>query len=50
MESFLLALDALIEEADELSFIQVLGALQLTQQRIALDALIGDEDSEEELT
>ena len=46
MEAFLEALATLIDEHDDLTVIDVLGALQLTQQRIALDALLGDEDAE----
>jgi hypothetical protein len=49
MESFLDALDDLIvDSAEELTAIELLGALQLTQQRIALDILtVGEEDEEE---
>ena len=47
METFLEALDALIADQD-LSIIEVLGALQITQQRIALDALLVDEDEEDD--
>ena len=46
MEAFLEALATFIDEHDDLTVIDVLGALQLTQQRIALDALLGDEDAE----
>ena len=46
MEAFLEALATLIDEHDDLTVIDVLGALQLTQQRISLDALLGDEDAE----
>ena len=48
MESFLDALDDLIvDSAEELTAIELLGALQLTQQRIALDILtVGEEDEE----
>ena len=48
MEAFLEALATLIDEHDDLTVIDVLGALQLTQQRIALDALLGDDDTEED--
>ena len=49
MEAFLDALDDLIvDSAEELTAIELLGALQLTQQRIALDILtVGEEDEEE---
>ena len=49
MESFLDALDDLIvDSAEELTAIELLGALQLTQQRIALGILtVGEEDEEE---
>jgi len=48
MEAFLDALDDLIvDSAEELTAIELLGALQLTQQRIALDILtVGEEDEE----
>ena len=49
MESFLDALDDLIvDSAEELTAIELLGALQLTQQRIALDILTAGEEDEEE--
>jgi hypothetical protein len=49
MEAFLDALDDLIvDSAEELTASDLLGALQLTQQRIALDILtVGEEDEEE---
>ena len=48
MESFLDGLDELIASS-EISIIEFIGALQLTQQRVALQ-LLTDEGSEEEET
>lgn len=49
METFLEELDALIAEQD-LSVIEVVGALQYVQQRLVIDAYVdgGDDDEEEE--
>ena len=51
METFLEELDALIAEQD-LSVIEVVGALQYVQQRLVIDAYVdgGDDDEEEEET
>jgi hypothetical protein len=46
MESFLDGLDELMEASD-ISVIELIGALQLTQQRIALQ-LLTDQDPDEE--
>jgi len=46
MDSFLDGLDELIE-VSEISVIELIGALQLTQQRIAL-RLLTDQDADEE--
>jgi hypothetical protein len=46
MELFLDGLDELIE-ASEISVIELIGALQLTQQRVALQ-LLTDQDADEE--
>jgi hypothetical protein len=48
MESFLLGLDALIEEHNDLTIIDLLGALQFTQQRLAFDMLLNDEEDDDE--
>jgi hypothetical protein len=48
METFLLGLDALIEEHSHLTIIDLLGALQLTQQRLAFDMLLNDEEDDDE--
>ena len=46
METFLEELDALIAEQD-LTVIEVIGALQYVQQRLVIDAYVGDDDEEE---
>ena len=47
METFLEELDALIAEQD-LTIIEVIGALQYVQQRLVIDAYVdGDEEEEE---
>jgi hypothetical protein len=48
MEAFLLGLDALIEEHSDLTIIDLLGALQFTQQRLAFDMLLNDEEDDDE--
>ena len=47
METFLEELDALIAEQD-LTIIEVIGALQYVQQRLVIDAYVDDDDEEEE--
>jgi hypothetical protein len=47
METFLEALDALIADQD-LSIIEVLGALQITQQRLAVEMLLNDDEEDDE--
>jgi hypothetical protein len=47
METFLEELDALIAEQD-LSVIEVVGALQYVQQRLVIDAYVDNDDEEEE--
>ena len=47
METFLEELDALIAEQD-LTVIEVIGALQYVQQRLVIDAYVGDDGEEEE--
>jgi hypothetical protein len=49
METFLLALDALIEEHSDLTTaIELLGALQFTQQRLAVNMLLNDEEDDDQ--
>ena len=48
MEAFLLALDALIEEHSDLTIIELLGALQFTQQRLAVDMFLDDEEDNDQ--
>ena len=48
METFLLGLDALIEEHSDLTIIELLGALQFTQQRLAVDMFLDDEEDNDQ--
>lgn len=48
MEAFLSALDALIEEHENLTITDLLGALQFTQQRLAIDLLLNIDENEDE--
>lgn len=48
MESFLLVLDSLIEEHSDLTVIELLGALQFTQQRLAVDMLLNEDEDDDE--
>jgi hypothetical protein len=48
MEAFLLGLDDLIEEHSDLTVIELLGALQFTQQRLAVDMLLNDKEDDAE--
>jgi hypothetical protein len=49
MEAFFEALDELIDaHADTLTAVELIGALQVTQQRIALDILTDDEEDDAE--
>ena len=47
MEDFLTALDNLIDNAEGVTAIEVLGALELVKQRLAFDLLTDDEDEED---
>lgn len=47
MESFLTGLDALIAENDDLTIIELLGALQFTQQRLAVEMLLDNEEDDD---
>jgi hypothetical protein len=46
MEDFLTALDNLVDSLEDVTVIEVLGALELVKQRLAFD-LLADEDEEE---
>lgn len=48
MEAFLLGLNALIEEHGDLTIIELLGALQFIQQRLAVDMLLNDEEDDDQ--
>jgi hypothetical protein len=48
MEDFLLGIDALIEEQSDLTIIDLLGALQFTQQRLAVEMLLNDDEEDDE--
>lgn len=48
MEAFLLGLDALIEKHSDLTIIDLLGALQFTQQRLVFDMLLNEEEDGDE--
>ena len=48
MEAFLLGLDALVEEHSDLTIIDLLGALQFTQQRLAVEMLLNDDEEDDE--
>jgi hypothetical protein len=47
MEDFLTGLDSLIENAEGISAIEVIGALELAQMRISVDLLVDDDDEED---
>ena len=47
MEDFLTGLDSLIENAEDISVIEIMGALQLAQQRLAFEMLTDDGEDEE---
>ena len=48
MEAFLLAIDALIEEHSDLTIMELFGALQFTQQRLAVDMFLDDEEDNDQ--
>lgn len=49
MDAFLAALDDLVDtNVEDLSPFEIMGALQLTQQRIALDLLIEEDEDDAE--
>ena len=47
MEDFLIGLDILIENAEDISVIEIMGALQLAQQRLAFEMLTDDGEDED---
>ena len=47
VESFLLDLAALIEEHNDLTVTDLLGALQFIQQRLAIDFFLDSDENEE---
>jgi len=48
MEDFLTGLDSLIEDAEDISVIEIMGALQLAQQRLALEMFTGEDEEGDE--
>jgi hypothetical protein len=48
MEDFLTALDDLIGSLEDVTAIEVLGALELAKQRLAFDLLADDDDEDAE--
>lgn len=46
MESFLNALNDLMASAEDVSVIELIGALELTKQQLILETLSDDEDAE----
>jgi hypothetical protein len=48
MEDFLTALDNLVDSLEDVTAIEVLGALELVKQRLAFD-MLADEDEEDAL-
>jgi len=47
MEDFLTALDNLVDSLEDVTAIEVIGALELVKQRLAFDLLADDEDEED---
>jgi hypothetical protein len=48
MEDFLSSLEELIENAEDITAIEVMGALQLAQQRVAFDLFTGEDEEGDE--
>ena len=46
MEDFLLQLDNLVDSLEDVTAIEVVGALELVKQRLVFDLLADDEDEE----
>ena len=47
MEDFLLQLDNLVDSLEDVTAIEVIGALELVKQRLVFDLVADDEDEEE---
>ena len=47
MEDFLLQLDNLVDNLEDVTAIEVIGALELVKQRLVFDLLADDEDEED---
>ena len=47
MEDFLLHLDNLVDSLEDVTAIEVIGALELVKQRLVFDMLADDEEEEE---
>ena len=47
MEDFLLQLDNLVDSLEDVTALEVVGALELVKQRLVFDLLADDEDEEE---
>ena len=47
MEDFLTALDNLVDSLEDVTAIEVIGALELVKQRLVFDLLADDEDEED---
>ena len=48
MEDFLLNLDNLVDSLEDVTALEVIGALELVKQRLVFDLLADDEDEEED--
>lgn len=48
MEDFLLSLDNLVDSLEDVTAIEVIGALELVKQRMVFDLLADDEDEQED--
>ena len=48
MEDFLTALDNLVDSLEDVTSIEVIGALELVKQRLVFDLLADDEDEQED--
>ena len=48
MEDFLLQLDNLVDSLEDVTALEVVGALELVKQRLVFDLLADDEDEQEE--
>ena len=47
MEDFLLQLDNLVDSLEDVTALEVIGALELVKQRLVFDLLADDEDEED---